>query len=190
MKKIFYSLLFVLLCVGCSSDSDEIDDILTVVTVDLSDFTVYAGSANGGVEVQFNDLKRTELAQRFFAGRYNYRLYDTISIQFNNEKLTYEYGQSGIKKKIVSTFEFKGDSLFINKSDGTKAFVALGTLDNLYRLQGLSRYRLTEEKDTIRVFNEVLSLDKMLQVRGLTSLKDMTDPTDTLVWCNATYLFK
>ncbi|MDR2948722.1 MAG: hypothetical protein LBV71_05890 [Prevotella sp.] len=188
MKKIFCSLLFILFLVSCSSDSDEIDDILTVVTVDLSDFTVYAGSAHGGVEVQFNDLKRTELAQRFFGSRYNYNLYGEIEIQFNDNMLTFV--DSTGTRKIVSNFEFKGDSLFINKSDGTKVFVALGTLDNLYRLQGLSRYRLTEEKDTIRVFNEVLSLDKMLQVRGLTSLKDMTDPTDTIVWCNATYLFK
>lgn len=190
MKKILYSLLFVLLLVSCSSDSDEIDDILKVVTVDLSDLSVYAGSANGGVEVQFNNLKRTELAQRFFEGQYNYRLYDTISIQFNNEKLTYEYRQSGVTRKIVSTFEFKADSLFINRVDGKPIFVALGSADNLYRMKGLSRYRFEGTNDTVQVFDEVLSLDKMLQKRGLSSLKDMTDPTDTIVWCNAIYIFK
>lgn len=188
MKKIFYILFFAILLVSCSSDDEEIDDILTVVTVDLSDFTVYAGSANGGVEVQFNDLKRTELAQRFFGDSYKYNLYEQIQIQFNDNMLTFI--DSAGTRKIVSTFEFKGDSLLINKSDGTKAFVALGDSDNLYRLQGLSRYRLTEAKDTVRIFNEVLSLDKLLQVRGLSSLKDMTDPTDTIVWCNAAYIFK
>ncbi|MDR0824846.1 MAG: hypothetical protein LBN74_07095 [Prevotella sp.] len=189
MKKILYIILFcILIFESCGSDKYEADDILMVTNVDLSDFKIYAGSPEGGKEVQFNDLKKTDLATRFFGTAYRNNLYDKIEIQFNDKKLTFI--DSTGTSKIISDFEFQGDSLFVKKHDGGKVFVALGTSDNLYRMKGLSRYRLNESKDTIRVFNEPLGLDKMLTVRGLSSLNQMTDPTDTLIWCNAIYIFK
>jgi hypothetical protein len=188
MKKILYIILFCTLFLGsCGSDNDETDDILMVTNVDLSDFRIYTGSSEGGKEVQFNDLKKTDLATRFFGTAYRNNIYDKIEIQFNDKKLTFI--DSTGTTKIISDFEFQGDSLFIKKHDGGKIFVALGTYDNLYRMKGLSRYRLNNSKDSIRIFNEPLNLDKMLAVRGLSSLSQMTDPTDTLIWCNAIYIF-
>lgn len=196
MKKILYTILFcVLLCVSCSSDDDnEADGILTVTSIDLSDFTIYAGSATGGVKVQYNELKRTELINHFFVGQYKDDAYERIQIQFNNDKLTFV---DSIGHKVISSYAFEGDSLFVNKLDTInhtwkKVYVALGnSSESMYRMLGFSRYRNDEGKDTIRtIYKEVLDLDKMLKLRGFSSLSEMTDPKDTLAWCNAAYIFK
>ncbi len=192
MRSILYIIFCALFFVSCSSE-EEVDGVLQVTNVDLSSLAVYAGSATGGKQVQFNELRRTELANYFFEGSYKYDLYDNIRIQFDNDKLTYvdSLGQ----KKIVSSYVYEKDSLFINKLDTVnktwhKVFVALGNADNLYRVKALVRYRNERGNDTIRSFNQGVSLEKTLEMRGLSSLSEMTDPKDTLVWCNAIYQFK
>lgn len=192
MRSILYIIFCALFFVSCSSE-EEVDGVLQVTNVDLSSLAVYAGSATGGKQVQFNELRRTELANYFFEGSYKYDLYDNIRIQFDNDKLTYvdSLGQ----KKIVSSYAYEKDSLFINKLDTVnktwhKVFVALGNADNLYRIKSLVRYRNERGNDTIRSFNQAVSLEKTLEMRGLSSLSEMTDPKDTLVWCNAIYQFK
>lgn len=192
MRSILYIIFCALFFVSCSSE-EEVDGVLQVTNVDLSSLAVYAGSATGGKQVQFNELRRTELANYFFEGSYKYDLYDNIRIQFDNDKLTYvdSLGQ----KKIVSNYAYEKDSLFINKLDTVnktwhKVFVALGNADNLYRVKALVRYRNERGNDTIRSFNQAVSLEKTLEMRGLSSLSEMTDPKDTLVWCNAIYQFK
>lgn len=192
MRNILYIVFCALFFVSCSSE-EEVDGVLQVTNVDLSSLAVYAGSATGGKQVQFNELRRTDLANYFFKGSYKYDLYDNIRIQFDNDKLTYidSLGQ----KKIVSSYVYEKDSLFINKLDTVnktwhKVFVALGNADNLYRIKALVRYRNERGNDTIRSFNQGVSLEKTLEMRGLSSLSEMTDPKDTLVWCNAIYQFK
>lgn len=192
MRSILYIIFCALFFVSCSSE-EEVDGVLQVTNVDLSSLAVYAGSATGGKQVQFNELRRTDLANYFFEGSYKYDLYDNIRIQFDNDKLTYvdSLGQ----KKIVSSYVYEKDSLFINKLDTVnktwhKVFVALGNADNLYRIKALVRYRNERGNDTIRSFNQAVSLEKTLEMRGLSSLSEMTDPKDTLVWCNAIYQFK
>ena len=192
MRSILYIIFCALFFVSCSSE-EEVDGVLQVTNVDLSSLAVYAGSATGGKQVQFNELRRTELANYFFEGSYKYDLYDNIWIQFDTDKLTYvdSLGQ----KKIVSSYAYEKDSLFINKLDTVnktwhKVFVALGNADNLYRVKALVRYRNERGNDTIRSFNQAVSLEKTLEMRGLSSLSEMTDPKDTLVWCNAIYQFK
>lgn len=192
MRSILYIIFCALFFVSCSSE-EEVDGVLQVTNVDLSSLAVYAGSATGGKQVQFNELRRTELANYFFEGSYKYDLYDNIRIQFDNDKLTYvdSLGQ----KKIVSSYAYEKDSLFINKLDTVnktwhKVFVALGNADNLYRVKALVRYRNERGNDTIRSFNQAVSFEKTLEMRGLSSLSEMTDPKDTLVWCNAIYQFK
>ena len=192
MRNILYIVFCALFFVSCSSE-EEVDGVLQVTNVDLSSLAVYAGSATGGKQVQFNDLRRTDLANYFFKGSYKYDLYDNIRIQFDNDKLTYidSLGQ----KKIVSSYVYEKDSLFINKLDTVnktwhKVFVALGNADNLYRIKALVRYRNERGNDSIRSFNQAVSLEKTLEMRGLSSLSEMTDPKDTLVWCNAIYQFK
>ncbi len=192
MRSILYIIFCALFFVSCSSE-EGVDGVLQVTNVDLSSLAVYAGSATGGKQVQFNELRRTELANYFFEGSYKYDLYDNIRIQFDNDKLTY-IDSLGLKK-IVSSYAYEKDSLFINKLDTVnntwyKVFVALGNADNLYRIKALVRYRNERGNDTIRSFNQGLSLEKTLEMRGLSSLSEMTDPKDTLVWCNAIYQFK
>ncbi len=192
MRNILYIIFCALFFVSCSSE-EEVDGVLQVTNVDLSSLAVYAGSATGGKQVQFNELRRTELANYFFRGSYKYDLYDNIRIQFFNDKLTY-VDSLGLKK-IVSSYAFEKDSLFINRLDTLtntwhKVFVALGNADNLYRMKGLMRYRNQSGENTILSLNQAVSLEKTLEMRGLSSLSEMTDPKDTLVWCNAIYQFK
>ncbi len=192
MRNILYIIFCALFFVSCSSE-EEVDGVLQVTNVDLSSLAVYAGSATGGKQVQFNELRRTELANYFFRGSYKYDLYDNIRIQFFNDKLTY-VDSLGLKK-IVSSYAFEKDSLFINRLDTLtntwhKVFVALGNADNLYRMKGLMRYRNQIGENTILSLNQAVSLEKTLEMRGLSSLSEMTDPKDTLVWCNAIYQFK
>lgn len=192
MRSILYIIFCALFFVSCSSE-EEVDGVLQVTNVDLSSLAVYAGSATGGKQVQFNELRRTELANYFFRGSYKYDLYDNIRIQFFNDKLTY-VDSLGLKK-IVSSYAFEKDSLFINRLDTLtntwhKVFVALGNADNLYRMKGLMRYRNQSGENTILSLNQAVSLEKTLEMRGLSSLSEMTDPKDTLVWCNAIYQFK
>lgn len=192
MRNILYIVFCALFFVSCSSE-EEVDGVLQVTNVDLSSLAVYAGSATGGKQVQFNELRRTDLANYFFKGSYKYDLYDNIRIQFDNDKLTY-IDSLGLKK-IVSSYAYEKDSLFINKLDTVnktwhKVFVALGNADNLYRVKALVRYRNERGNDTIRSFNQAVSLETTLEMRGLSSLSEMTDPKDTLVWCNAIYQFK
>lgn len=192
MRNILYIVFCALFFVSCSSE-EEVDGVLQVTNVDLSSLAVYAGSATGGKQVQFNELRRTDLANYFFKGSYKYDLYDNIRIQFDNDKLTY-IDSLGLKK-IVSSYVYEKDSLFINKLDTVnktwhKVFVALSNADNLYRIKALVRYRNERGNDTIRSFNQGVSLEKTLEIRGLSSLSEMTDPKDTLVWCNAIYQFK
>ena len=192
MRNILYIVFCALFFVSCSSE-EEVDGVLQVTNVDLSSLAVYACSDTGVKQVQFNELRRTEFANYFFEGSYKYDLYDNIRIQFDNDKLTYidSLGQ----KKIVSSYVYEKDSLFINELDTVnktwhKVFVALGNADNLYRIKALVRYRNERGNDTIRSFNQAVSLEKTLEMRGLSSLSEMTDPKDTLVWCNAIYQFK
>lgn len=192
MRNILYIIFCTLFFVSCSSE-EGVDGVLQVTNVDLSSLAVYAGSATGGKQVQFNELRRTELVNYFFEGSYKYDLYDNIRIQFDNDKLTY-IDSLGIKK-IVSSYVYEKDSLFINKLDTVnktwhKVFVALGNADNLYRIKGLMRYRNQSGENTIVSLNQAVSLEKTLEMRGLSSLSEMTDPKDTLVWCNAIYQFK
>ena len=88
MRSILYIIFCALFFVSCSSE-EEVDGVLQVTNVDLSSLAVYAGSATGGKQVQFNELRRTDLADYFFEGSYKYDLYDNIRIQFDNDKLTY-----------------------------------------------------------------------------------------------------
>ncbi len=193
MKKISYLIFFTLLFFLSCEKSNEESSILTARYVDVSDFTMYKGTDNGGVEVLFNNLKKNELLSYYFKTGYNQRFYKNISIDFNGNKITY-INLNG--KKIVSDYKFRNDSLFVITSDSIKeVFVALGSSENnLYRIRSLVRYPLPQEegkehKDTIVMSEEKVDLAKVLKLAKFDNLEDMKNPKDFIIWCNVIYMF-
>ncbi|GAB6008527.1 hypothetical protein [Dysgonomonas reticulitermitis] len=198
MKKIVY--LVVLICLvftACSSDSEE-DYIYKVRYRDLSSLAIYAGEAAGPVNVQYNNLKRTELARHYFAGLYNHLLHDSLSIQFNGDLITYQYPESRSRRKIVSKYAYRNDSLFAIKTDGTYLFAAMGNnRDSLYRRLSLVMYPYVVApdvyRDTVVISDQPFDYKKdmaSLPLTKYTSLDDLKADGDTIVWCNVKYLFQ
>lgn len=195
MNKILYPLLLItMFFISCGSDDEKDDKLLQNLTVDLSDFSVYVGSDNGAVGVTFNNLKNSELVRRYFSGKYTPDLYRNYSMRFADNKLTYIYLDGNNQRQIVADYYYTEDSLFVEKGDGTRLFVALGSNPrDLYKKFGLARYyNPTKGKlDTISQENiELLDLETMLRLRGFSNKEEMTNPTDTLIWCNVIYRFE
>ncbi|GEM_PF-2110264 len=189
MKNLIYIILLAtIVFVACSNDNEEVRT-LRVRSVDLSDLNIRRGIDT--VAVEFNNLKRRELVDRFFTvgnlAAFNPILYDSLELQFNGGHLTYTFPQNRVKYKILSSYTYRNDTLFITKTDGSSFFVAIGTPEHLYRRKSLIRFPLTQEKDTAFALDEVLSLERSLQIARDISNRDFKEPTDTIAWCNILY---
>lgn len=198
MKKIVYLVVLIsLLFTACSSDNEE-DYIYKVRYVDLSGLSIYAGVENGPVKVQYNNLKRTELARHYFGGLYNHLLHDSLRIQFNGNLITYEYPKSKSRWKIVSKYAYRNDSLFAIKTDGSYLFAAIGNnRDSLYRQLSLVMYPYKAAqnvyRDTVVISDKPFDYTKdmaSLPLTKYTSLDELKTAGDTIVWCNVKYLFQ
>ncbi|NDV94130.1 hypothetical protein D0T84_04250 [Dysgonomonas sp. 521] len=195
MKKIIVAFLicFVLAYTACSGDGEN--NVIRYSKTDIADFKIYIGSSQGGKEYVFPldqngsaDSAKSVALSGYMSSAYNANLYNDFKAEFNDGMLTYT--DSTGYTKIVSTYEFKGDSLFIFKTGGVPRFVAVGSMDSLYRTRYISRYWDSQrEKDTVRVHTDVQTLDKVLQYAGYSGLQDMKDISDTVMWCNVKYVF-
>ncbi|MDR1707974.1 hypothetical protein [Dysgonomonas sp.] len=196
-KTVCLVVLISLFFTACSSDNEE-DYIYKVRYRDLSSLSIYAGSAEGPVNVQYNNLKRTELARRYFKGLYNHLLHDSLSIQFNGDLITYEYPRLRTTWKIVSKYTYRNDSLYAIKTDGDYLFAALGrNRDSLYRQLSLVMYPYMAApnvyRDTVVISGKPFDYKKdmaSLPLTKYTSLDDLKTVGDTIVWCNVKYLFQ
>ncbi len=188
MKRIIYLVfLTAFMFVACSNDNENEIKTMRVQSIDLSDFNLYKGIDT--TAVNFNDLKKRDLVVRYFTvggqQAFNHILYDSLVFQFNGDRLTYTHQN---KFKILSSYIFRNDSLFINKTDGSSLFIALGSsTDNLYRRKSLIRFPLTEARDTAFAVDEVLNLDESLKIAKRISKREFVNPTDTIAWCNIIY---
>lgn len=199
MRKILYSVIsFAFLLISCDSGNNDYH-VMRSSYVDISDLAIYAGAASGAEEVKFNNLKKTDLAVHFFQGTYNKKLYDKIQITFDGDRMTYVYqGEDDRIYKIVSGYVFRNDSLFAIKTDGTSEFAALGSSpDFLYRRKSLAFYPYTTldgaTRDTVVTFDHTIDLKENLSVLPLSvysSLNDVKNVGDTVVWCNVVYIFQ
>lgn len=198
MNKIVSLLLLLVAFISCSNDDDKEGKLLENRTVDLSDFSMYVGSESGATQVTFNNLKNSELVRRYFPNRYAPDRFRYNSMRFAENKLTYIWGTSSTNRaQLVSSYYFKDDSLFIEKGNGSREFVALGTNEkDLYRKMSLARYYDTETQENISIGGSdqesipFIDLEAMLKLRGYSNKEQMTNPTDTLIWCNVIYRFE
>lgn len=178
---------------SCGSDNED-RKVYTSKSVDISGLMIYAGSENGPKEVIFDNFRNNTLMTKYFTSR-NYQpgLYGNITIEFYGDKLYYDSGSY----RMVSDYVFEKDTLFIIKSDGTKLFVALGNSpDNLYLHQAVYYYLTNSitsdpENPSKREENRestdvLLNIDSVLKYAGFEN-KLMTNPKDTIAWCNIIY---
>jgi len=191
MKKILY-----LICIGFFAftgcgDDDKLPTVKGVTYVDLSDLVVYKGGPSGAEEIVYNDLKNRTLATYFFKTLYQSDYYNKYTLDFYENRLTYIFlNRADSERKIVSTYEFKDDKLYILTADTLK-FVAYGNSpDNLYMQRSIARYPLPgQDKDTIVAFDVTIGADTILKLAGYESLEELKVSTDTIVWCNIKYMF-
>lgn len=210
MKKVIYltlSLSIILSAfISCSSD-DEDSNILRQTYIDISDFKMYKGSPEGGVEVQFNNLKKKELVSKYLSKVYSPEENEAITLQFNGDKLTYLISKDyALGQQIVSNYKIVKDTLYIATVDAKKGteslrFVALiDANNNYYRRKGLVGYPnpaydpSAEEGEAMLKFkqdplNTVVNMNTVLELSGINDIKDLKNPEDTIIWCNVIYPF-
>lgn len=210
MKKVIYltlSLSIILSTfIGCSSD-DEDSSVLRQTYIDISDFKMYKGSPQGGVEIQFNNLKKKELVSKYLSKVYSPGENEAITLQFNGDKLTYLISNNyGLGRQIVSNYKIVKDTLYIVTIDAAKnteslRFIALiDANNNYYRRKGLVSYPnpeydpSAEEGEALLKFkqdslNTAVNMNTVLGLAGINDIKDLKSPEDTIIWCNVIYPF-
>lgn len=210
MKTFIYSVFFTALLLftftNCNNE-DEQEKTLRQTYIDISDFTMYKGSPNGGKKVQFNNLKKRQLVEQYLSEVFSPDSYKNITIRFNGDKLTYltsASGGGGIQ--TISDYKISHDSLFIMISDtitNTKSPKFIALIDgnnNFYRRSGLIGYtnrnfspEETTEPAEPRVKQEALTtmvdMQTVLEKLVYSNINELTNPADTIVWCNVIYPF-
>jgi len=208
MRKIAYLTILILFAfTACGSDDDN--SLLRRTYIDISDFKMYRGTSQGAVEVQFNNLKKKELVSKYLGKVYSPTEYSSYTMQFNGSKLNFTIGSENRGgRQIISDYKYSNDTLYILNAD-TLLFVSLvDNNNNLYRMKGLIGYpnpdytptpepepgeeeeeTVNTEKNLYKSLDETLSLSRVLEIAGYSNLQDITNPEDTIVWCNVKYLF-
>ncbi len=186
MKKIvlvFLSISF--LFVACSNEGNESSVMIRQSPEAL--LTMYMGSPGGGKEVLSTDS--VQLIFKYF--NYDSTLHGNMTVEFHDGMVTFVKDNV----KIVSKYDFVGDSLYTYKTDGSKVFIACGTTEELYLTQGFCRYpNLNHDatQDSVYTFvgEALMDVDKALKLSKYNSLSDMSSESDSLIWLNVKYTFK
>lgn len=185
---------------ACMSDSES--KIVRYKTSDLSELTMYIGSANGaqtinigGDTIQNMDSLRRAWANRYFASVYtsDRSKYEgnKISYEFSDNRVTYISRNSGDSiHQLVSTYEFVNDSLWIDMTGGKRLFAGLGSSpEDIYYRSGFAHFR-GADTTIVALIKDTLLTDKVLGDK-FGFAQDLSNLTaeDTIIWCNVKYLF-
>jgi hypothetical protein len=181
---------------ACGSD-DGISPIKRWTgTNDISDFQAYVGATGGAKPITYalDTMGRIDSARNAFYTRkmnsvYNANLFKEMSVYFNEDKVTYV--DSLGYHKIVSSYLFRDDSLFVLKDGNKDMFIAMGNPDTLYRIKSYARYISPKTgNDTTSYHNFPLTPDIVARLAGFPDAAAMSDDKDTIIWLNAKYIFK
>lgn len=187
-------------------------------TVDYGDLTIYGGASPSGPvkywedgqgnEISNKDSLRNILMNKYFKSlpTAERKYIQKISFEFTDGRVTYldenennaylldildQDGNFVEKKRInlvVSTYEFKNDSLYIHLDNGNRFFAATRSKigDTLTIQRGFSYY-LTPMDSVVRMDTTgIVDRDIVLGYAGYSSLSDMVTG-DTIVYSNAKY---
>ncbi|MDU1889190.1 MAG: hypothetical protein E6767_00750 [Dysgonomonas sp.] len=202
MKKLIYFIFFITaisFLSGCSNDDGERTE-KKIGSVNILEFRGYKGSANGAVEVDYNNLRKIDLVSEYF-GSQAIRWFTNRSIEFYDNRVIYKYSEEETDTyptyKIVSEYEFKNGALYVKKSDNTSLFVAYGdSPDNLFLKKSFGLYTDPETREQVAISSDLpLNLDILLTLahhvsNDMPDPSKMTDPEETIIWCNIDYLFE
>ncbi|MFT3993049.1 MAG: hypothetical protein QM660_01985 [Dysgonomonas sp.] len=184
MKNIRYWTLFIFITlVSCNGGDGESSVLTWNRTTDVTDFAMYVGAKKDTTKVKIDSLVRLYLSDV-----YQTTLFSKMTIEFNNDLVTYV--DSVEKYKSISPYTFKEDSLFVILNSGLNKFVAKGNTESLYRTKSLCFYSLSGNGgDSIFAQNDTLTLEKVLAICNRT-MDEMKGKADTIIWCNVKYRFK
>lgn len=195
LKYIVPFLIVVLVFVMCTSEGES--KIKSYNRTDISDFHLYKGSPQGAEEILFaNDSIRDLHMNNYFRGRYAAvgSVYIQETYEFNESKVTCVYYDvtNSMHKQVLSDYEFRNDSLYVLAVDGSWYPVALGNRDSLYQTMALSHFVSpnTGNDSIVRKEKGIVALDEVVRAAGFASSADMTNPGDTIAWCNVRYIYK
>lgn len=200
-----------------SCTSEGTSNVKRFRMVDYGDLTAYAGpSPSGSIiwkdgqnnEIANKDSLRNVLMNKYFKTLHTAerKYIQKISFEFADGQVTYldeneknaclldVFNQDGSlfgKKRInlvVSTYEFKNDSLYIHLDGGKYFFAAkrTNTGDTLMIQRGFSYYSTALNTGTRVDTTGVVDKDIVLGYAGYSSLGNMVDG-DTILYCNAEY---
>lgn len=213
MKNIKYILLalsLVTLLVACTSEGEN--RLVRYKTSDLSELKVYVGSERGVKNIDLRtffamdtvpaDKVNTDSLRRVMATRYFGNLSSSDRGKFEGGQVSYEFADGRVTyisrsnesdvHLLVSTYEFRNDSLFIDMNNGVQHFAGLGTSEDsiFYRRSFAASRRAETGLNKIVMLKDTLLTNEVLGERyGFKEdLSDMTE-RDTIVWCNVRYLF-
>lgn len=203
LKNILTVVAITLAVYACTSDGES--RVTRFTGSDLSELEIYYGSDNGvqTVNIGGDTIQNMDSLKLAIMNNYFKSLFNTDRGRFSGGDITYNFGDNRVTyinrrndtiNQIVSTYEFRNDSLFIDLSNGRQFFAGLGSsISDIHFVSGFAYFKgMYQGKDTIMtmVKSDTLLTNQMLSEKfGFAEdLSDMT-ANDTIVWCNVKYLF-
>ena len=214
MKLLISTVLSVILIVmffSCSNDGGVSSEKRKVATV-YTDLHRYSGSESGarllkeeGQELDQDSLYRALVQLKYFP-KYaqTFKSANDIRFEFMEDGDMLSYTDVNNNKIILSTYEFVEDELFVlkDRDPDQKIFVAVRDIENketytriLTSFSYISKVENTETKElqTVRkdtLLENKLDIESALKLAGFEKESDMTNPNDTVMWCNVKYIFQ
>lgn len=193
MKKITYILIAILfITTSCTNDPEAIH-----WRQNITDLNVYAGSDDGGVMINFDNIEDKEgIINKYIGSAYKKDRYSSSYVNFiSDSKLEYLFADSDNSSKnykILGNYQFISDSLFVYTAKDSAIFIAEGNKQQFYFTKSFVKYKIEEikdgktiKKDVIEERNYTLNLDS---VKAITK-NPLTDKNDTISWINVKYYF-
>lgn len=188
------------------------EKILDTVRIEVKKKTVVVGGIT--MEVPYKDtiplnldsLYAAQVGVHYFSSQYATIAdrYSRVKFEFIDDGNMLSYvgpvskNNSSGNVKIISSYNFEGDKLYVLKDGDEPVLVArkVEGKDEYYRTLAVFKSELeNEEGESVASAiemdeDEVLDLNAALKKAGFNSRKDFTNPEDTIVWCNVRYTFR
>lgn len=133
MKKITYILIAILfITTSCTNDPEAIH-----WRQNITDLNVYAGSDDGGVMINFDNIEDKEgIINKYIGSAYKKDRYSSSYVNFiSDSKLEYLFADSDNSSKnykILGNYQFISDSLFVYTAKDSAIFIAEGNKQQFY----------------------------------------------------------
>ncbi len=188
MKTIKYTLLplvLTLFFIACGDDETNNRALMYIDSQSaLVEFKMYVGSENGGVEADYEALRRKP--EQLFPSTL-FESYTSTNITFRNDLLLIE--QSGVRESFI--YKFENGSFFINKG-GEFMYFGEGDHSTIDIRQHYIGFKTGEGNFTFDPAPPVKNIDKDLAAgqSKFESIEKMLNVEDTLMWVTRKAAFR